>query len=147
MRTPHRKKPSPIEHIAMILAERWRDPGDDLVNASRVAAVWIRMRGCHEPVKYQTPVTTEDINRLRIEKWAPVAHSDVLSKRELQIFLALAVGKSVSEIAREVCLSVKTVSTYRGRIIEKTGLKNNAEFAVYALSAGLVTWKNRTLAA
>jgi two-component system invasion response regulator UvrY len=56
-----------------------------------------------------------------------------LSQRELQIFLLLGSGKSVGEIARKLKLSVKTVSTHRARILEKTGLRNNADIIHYAI--------------
>jgi two-component system invasion response regulator UvrY len=57
----------------------------------------------------------------------------LLSDREFQIFGKLAVGTSVSDIGRELCLSVKTVSTYRTRILEKMRMKNNADLTSYAL--------------
>jgi two-component system invasion response regulator UvrY len=56
-----------------------------------------------------------------------------LSEREFQIFGKLASGNAVSEIARELCLSVKTVSTYRARILEKLHLKTNADLTSYAM--------------
>jgi DNA-binding NarL/FixJ family response regulator len=57
----------------------------------------------------------------------------LLSDREFQIFGKLAAGHAVSEIGRELCLSVKTVSTYRTRILEKMRMKNNADLTSYAL--------------
>jgi two-component system, NarL family, invasion response regulator UvrY len=57
----------------------------------------------------------------------------MLSDREFQIFGKLAAGQGVSEIGRELCLSVKTVSTYRTRILEKMRMKNNADLTSYAL--------------
>lgn len=56
-----------------------------------------------------------------------------LSEREFQIFSKIASGNAVSEIARELCLSVKTVSTYRARILEKLHLKTNADLTGYAI--------------
>jgi two-component system, NarL family, invasion response regulator UvrY len=56
-----------------------------------------------------------------------------LSDREYQIFLLLASAKTVSEIADALALSVKTVSTYRSRILEKMRLSNNAELMRYAI--------------
>ena len=61
-----------------------------------------------------------------------------LSEREFQIFCKLASGVSVSEIARELCLSVKTVSTYRSRVLEKLSFKTNADITSYALRNGLI---------
>ena len=61
-----------------------------------------------------------------------------LSKREFQIFCKLSRGQSVSVIAEELFLSVKTVSTYRSRILEKMGMKTNADLTYYAIKNGLV---------
>jgi two-component system, NarL family, invasion response regulator UvrY len=52
--------------------------------------------------------------------------------------LLIASGKTVTEIADEMCLSIKTISTYRVRALNKMGLKNNSEFTYYALKHGLV---------
>jgi DNA-binding NarL/FixJ family response regulator len=62
----------------------------------------------------------------------------VLSQREFQILCKLAVGRSVSEIAQELCISVKTVSTYRARVLEKMKFSTNADLTTYALKNGLV---------
>lgn len=56
-----------------------------------------------------------------------------LSDREYQVFRMIASGKSVSEIAKELSLSVKTISTHRTRILQKTGLRNNADLIHYAI--------------
>ena len=61
-----------------------------------------------------------------------------LSTREFQILRKLAAGSSVSNIADELSLSVKTVSTYRSRILEKMGFKSNADITGYALRNGLI---------
>jgi DNA-binding NarL/FixJ family response regulator len=63
---------------------------------------------------------------------------ELLSDREFQVLRMLASGKTVKEMAEELSLSVKTVSTYRGRILEKTGMKTNADLIRYALEAQLV---------
>ena len=63
---------------------------------------------------------------------------EILSDREYQIFLMIASGKTVSEIADELCLSVKTVSTHRAHVLEKTNMKNNSELTHYAFFKGLV---------
>ena len=60
-----------------------------------------------------------------------------LSDREFEIFRLLGAGKSVTEIARSLNLSVKTVSTHRTRILFKTGLATNAEIVDYVSSNGL----------
>jgi two-component system, NarL family, invasion response regulator UvrY len=61
-----------------------------------------------------------------------------LSNREFQVLCLLASGKSASEIAEELGLSVKTVSTFRRRVLEKLGLNHNAELVRYALKHGLI---------
>lgn len=63
---------------------------------------------------------------------------DALSDREFQVMRMLASGNAVSEIAETLTLSVKTVSTYRTRVLEKMNMKSNAELTRYALSHGLV---------
>ncbi len=61
-----------------------------------------------------------------------------LSQREFQIFCKLAAGSTVSKIAEELFLSVKTVSTYRTRILEKMSLKSNADLTYYAIKNKLI---------
>ena len=61
-----------------------------------------------------------------------------LSAREFQIFCHLAEGKTVSEISEAIFISVKTVSTYRARLMEKMGLKTNSELTYYAVKNGLI---------
>lgn len=61
-----------------------------------------------------------------------------LSDREYQVMTLLAAGKSVTDVAEELSLSVKTVSTYRARILDKLNLKSIAEIIRYALEHGLV---------
>jgi DNA-binding NarL/FixJ family response regulator len=63
---------------------------------------------------------------------------ELLSDREFQVLRLIASGKIVSEIAKELSLSVKTISTYRTRILEKMGLRNNAELMHYAMQHQLV---------
>ncbi len=63
---------------------------------------------------------------------------DTLSDREYKVMLMIASGKTVTEIAETMCLSAKTVSTYRARALTKMGMKNNAEYAYYALKHGLL---------
>ncbi len=62
-----------------------------------------------------------------------------LSDREFQILRLLATGKTVSQIADELCLSVKTISTYRTRILEKMNMKTTAELIHYAIKHNLIT--------
>ena len=63
---------------------------------------------------------------------------ETLSDREYQVMLMIASGKTVTEIADELSLSVKTISTNRVRALRKMGMKNNAEITHYAMKHGLV---------
>jgi DNA-binding NarL/FixJ family response regulator len=67
-----------------------------------------------------------------------VALHERLSHREFEVMRGIASGRTVSEIALTMHLSVKTVSTYRARLLEKMGLASNAELTRYALENGLV---------
>jgi DNA-binding NarL/FixJ family response regulator len=61
-----------------------------------------------------------------------------LSNREYQVMVMIASGKTVTEIADELALSTKTISTNRSRALQKMGMKNNAEFTYYAVKEGLL---------
>jgi DNA-binding NarL/FixJ family response regulator len=61
-----------------------------------------------------------------------------LSQREFQIFCKIAAGAAVSKIADELHLSVKTISTYRTRVLEKMGMRCNADLTYYAIKNGLL---------
>jgi DNA-binding NarL/FixJ family response regulator len=63
---------------------------------------------------------------------------EVLSDREYQVMVMIASGKPVGAIAKELCLSVKTISSYRTNILLKTRMKNNAEITHYAIQNKLV---------
>jgi len=61
-----------------------------------------------------------------------------LSEREFQVFLRLAQGETIGAIAESLSLSVKTVSTYRTRVMEKMQLASNSDLTYYALKTGLI---------
>lgn len=69
----------------------------------------------------------------------PQSPHEKLSSREFEVFRLIACAKTVSEIGAELGLSVKTVSTYRARVLEKMGLSSNAELMQYAIRHGLVS--------
>jgi len=73
-----------------------------------------------------------------IDKSEDIPPHEKLSEREFQVFLMIAKGKSLIEISKELSISIKTVSTYRARILEKLGLENNAEIINYAIKHGLI---------
>jgi two-component system, NarL family, invasion response regulator UvrY len=87
--------------------------------------------------RYISPGLAEKMASL-LTNDAPGAPHEALSDREFLILNLIASGKSVSVIARELSLSVKTVSTYRGRVLEKMGLSNNAQLVHYAFQNRLV---------
>ncbi|MFT4103088.1 MAG: response regulator transcription factor [Burkholderiaceae bacterium] len=66
------------------------------------------------------------------------APHELLSEREFQVFLRLAQGETVGHMAQALSLSVKTVSTYRTRILEKMHLSSNSDLTYYALKQGLI---------
>ena len=61
-----------------------------------------------------------------------------LSEREFQVFLRLAKGETIGHMANSMSLSVKTVSTYRTRVMEKMKLESNSDLTYYALKNGLI---------
>jgi two-component system, NarL family, invasion response regulator UvrY len=63
---------------------------------------------------------------------------EALSDRELQVFLRLARGETIGAMAQSMSLSVKTVSTYRTRVLEKLRLQSNSDLTYYALKNGLI---------
>ncbi|HQR13406.1 MAG TPA: response regulator transcription factor [Nitrospira sp.] len=63
---------------------------------------------------------------------------EMLSDREYQVMCLIAVGKSLKEIADDLCVGISTVNTYRARILEKMQFKNNTELTHYALENRLV---------
>lgn len=62
---------------------------------------------------------------------------ELLSQREHHVFRLLSQGRSVGEIAQQLALSSNTVSTYRARVLEKTGVRNDVELALYAVQQGV----------
>jgi DNA-binding NarL/FixJ family response regulator len=86
--------------------------------------------------KYVTAGVAELLaNSLGSKESAP---HERLSERELQVFLRLAKGETVGHIATSMFLSVKTVSTYRSRVLEKLSLATNSDLTYYALKNGLL---------
>jgi len=87
--------------------------------------------------KYISPALAEQI-AFALDTDAQRLPHESLSDREYQVLGLIASGKSVSKIGEELALSVKTISTYRSRILEKMGMKNNAELTHYAVANKLV---------
>lgn len=87
--------------------------------------------------KYISPTLAEKIAFALDEDASKMPH-ETLSDREYQVLCLIGAGKTVSRIADDLALSVKTVSTYRTRILEKMHMENNAELIHYAVQNGLV---------
>ncbi len=87
--------------------------------------------------KYVSPTTAEALANVVRSGTNRVSH-ELLSDREFQVMRRIAAGKTVSEIAEEIGLSVKTVSTYRARALEKLNMRTNSQFTQYAIRSGLI---------
>lgn len=87
--------------------------------------------------KYITASVAEKLAESLGENENKSTHEN-LSDREMQVLQLIAAGKTVSEIAEEISLSVNTISTYRARILEKLNLNNSAELTRYAIDNNLV---------
>ncbi len=101
------------------------DPDELMAALRRVAA-----GGMHV-----TPATAEALASL-VSQGRTKSGIELLSHREHQVYLLLTQGHTVSEIGAQLSLAPNTVSTYRARILEKTGTKNDVELALYAQSLG-----------
>lgn len=101
---------------------------DELISAIRK----VSMGG-----KYVTPSLAEKLASDLVADGKKPLH-ETLSDREYQVLCMIASGKTVTEIAGELFLSEKTISTYRSRILEKMKMKTNAELIHYAIKHGLV---------
>ena len=87
--------------------------------------------------KFITPTIAEKLAKAFEVDTTDQLH-ERLSDREFDVFKMLASGKAVSEIANQFALSVTTVSTYRSRVLEKMGMKSNADLTRYALEKKLI---------
>jgi DNA-binding NarL/FixJ family response regulator len=87
--------------------------------------------------KYVTPAVAEELAR-HLQNESDRPPHELLSNREYQTMCMIAGGRTVSEIAQQLSLSVKTVSVYRARILAKLGVGNNAAIAHYAIKNKLV---------
>ena len=87
--------------------------------------------------KYISPSVAEKL-AFSLESGDEKPPQETLSDREFQVMCMIASGKTIKAIADDLSLSVKTVSTYRARILEKMRMKNNAELTHYAIQNKLV---------
>jgi two-component system invasion response regulator UvrY len=125
----------PEEHYAVNLIRQGAsgylnkecDP-TEIVNAIRVISLGKR---------YITPAVAELLAQ-QLNRPHDVAAHEQLSEREFQVFLKLAKGETAGDIAKALSLSVKTVSTYRTRVMEKMSLASNSDLTYYALKNKLI---------
>ena len=101
----------------------------EIVNAIRIIALGRR---------YISPAVAELLAQQLNRKEEDNAPHEQLSEREFQVFLKLAKGDTAGDIAKALSLSVKTVSTYRTRLMEKMSLTSNSDLTYYALKNKLI---------
>lgn len=104
------------------------DSAQQIVDALKIVA---------SGLKYVSPELAQELANSLNHGFEGEAHR-LLSDREFQTLTMIAMGKSVSDIARELSLSVKTISEYRARILLKMKLRHNAELTHYAIKNQLV---------
>ncbi len=104
------------------------DP-EEIVNAIRIV---------YRGRRYISPAVAELLADNAAGGGSDKPRHDSLSERELQVFLRLAKGETIGNMAESMCLSVKTVSTYRTRVLEKLKLASNSDLTYYALKNGLI---------
>jgi DNA-binding NarL/FixJ family response regulator len=101
---------------------------EELVNAIQTI-----LRG-HKYISH----TVAELLTTELDSSAEKPLHETLSKREYEIFYKLCQGHGVTKIADELCLSVKTVSTYRARVLQKMNMENNAGIIYYAIKQNLI---------
>jgi DNA-binding NarL/FixJ family response regulator len=108
-----------------------------LTKQSAPAQLVSAIRQVQQGRKYVTPAVAEELAQ-NVDRDADQPLHQMLSNREFQTLCMIASGKSLTDIALQMSLSVKTVSVYRARVLEKMRLKNNAELTHYAIKNQLV---------
>lgn len=98
------------------------------------------VRGIRTVHSGQRYISTEIAQQLALKRFTKAEESplDILSERELQIMLMITSGQKVQEISDKLCLSPKTVNSYRYRIFEKLGINSDVELTLLAIRLGLV---------
>lgn len=103
---------------------------EELVNAIKVI-----LKG----KKYISPTLADKLIN-SIDKVSDEGRVNILSNREIEVLKRIARGQKIEEIAKEMCISVPTVYTYRSRILEKLNLKSNVEITQFAIRHKLIEW-------
>jgi two-component system, NarL family, invasion response regulator UvrY len=96
------------------------------------------IRTVHRGRKYITAGVAEQIADTLVSGGSDKLPHELLSEREFQVFLRLAKGETIGHMAVNMSLSVKTVSTYRTRVLEKIKLESNSDLTYYAMKNGLI---------
>jgi len=125
----------PEEHYAVRLLKA--GAAGYLTKESAPEELVAAIRKVSQKGRYVSPSLGEKL-ALYVQKDSEKPVHELLSDREYQVMIRIASGKTVKEIAEAMFLSVKTISTYRARALEKMGMRNNAEFTYYALKEGLL---------
>lgn len=147
-----------IEATKLILAERPRQAivifsmhsdREYCVRALRAGAMgYVTKQGAPEEVmkavetvsvgrRYISPLIAEHLVGAMLDPADERAPHEVLSDREFEVLRLIGAGETPTQIAQRLCLSVKTVSTYRSRLLEKLGLDNNSQLIRYYVDHGL----------
>ncbi|HLK60022.1 MAG TPA: response regulator transcription factor [Chthonomonadaceae bacterium] len=135
--------PPPILVLSMYpedqMAQRVLKAGADgyLTKDSAPEALVLAVRKILSGGKYVSSSFAERIVS-NMQKGIPEQPHNALSNREYEVMRLIALGKTVSQVAQQLSLSVKTVSTYRARILNKMGMETNAELIHYAVRNGLM---------
>jgi two-component system invasion response regulator UvrY len=139
-----RRKPNlPILVLSMYPAEQYavraiRAGASGYINKARPPSELIAAIRTVAARKHYVDSETAESLASHVDATSAQLPHEKLSNREFEVVCLIAQGKSVSDIADQLALSVKTVSTYRSRILEKLALRHNAEITRYALRHGLV---------
>lgn len=95
------------------------------------------LRKIHEGRKYISPTLAEFLAMELDVNYEKPLHEN-LSNREFEVMKLIAEGKTISEIADILCISVNTVTTYRSRVMDKMNMNSNAELVRYALEQNII---------
>ena len=101
------------------------------------AQIILAIKQVKSGLKYISPALAQEMANNLNQEFEGQLHK-TLSDREFQTLTMIASGKSVSQIAGDMALSIKTISTYRARALEKMGMRTNAELTRYAIQNHLV---------
>ena len=105
----------------------------------RVIAARCGTPGFERAFYKQSKAAVAELLARQLDRKNDAAPHEQLSEREFQVFLKLATGETAGSIAEHLSLSVKTVSTYRSRLMEKMNLASNSDLTYYALKNQLIS--------